>query len=210
MIVYATIYGGYDVPKPPRPHPEISEWRLYTNNESIYAPGWNVIVEPRHDTHPRMQAKWRKCHPPKDVATSLYLDGSVRLKSPELLENALLKLTCSDWAMYLHPSRSNICDEAAVSASMPKYKGLPVLEQAASYGTVHGLWAGGILARRHTPLVLEAGDAWFAECARWTTQDQISLPVILERYGITPATLTAGGGLWGNTCFSLESHASDR
>src|ERR1035438_3406880 len=98
MLVYTSIYGGYDSPKPPRPHSCVSEWRLYTDDESVNAPGWRIVVEARDDIHSRMRAKWRKCVPPSDIDTSLYLDGSIRLRSPHLIDAAIEALTRGDWA----------------------------------------------------------------------------------------------------------------
>jgi O-antigen biosynthesis protein len=210
MLVYASIYGGYDAPKPPIPHPAIAEWRLYTDSADIDAPGWHVIVEPREGS-PRMAAKFRKCHPPDDVDRSLYLDGSIRLRSPELVLAAARALDLGgEWAMYAHPDRSNILAEADASARMAKYAKERVRQQAAHYLSDRPwtkslpLWAAGILARQHTRRVITASAAWFEECVRWTPQDQISLPVVLDRHSITPTALTAGGSLWTNTLFAVE------
>lgn len=209
MIVYSTIYGGYDAPKPPRPHPAVFEWRLYTDDATIYAPGWNVVVESRPESHPRMKAKWRKCHPPP--GRSLYLDASIRLRDPELIEHVLAKLDEATWVMYPHPERGSIAAEVAASAPMRKYEGLSerMRQQLADYGLVRGLWAGGIIGRASTTRVIDAGAAWFAECVKYTYQDQISLPHVLARHGIEVGALSLGGGLWQNSHFVVEPHRSD-
>lgn len=215
MIVYSAIFGSHDLPKPPRPHPNVSEWLLFTDDPAVYAPGWRVVVEPVvSETTPRMQAKWRKCHPPRQADESLYLDGSIRLRDPGLLDAAIEALTSADWAMFRHPERSDVYAEALASAPMPKYDGAPLKAQIEAYEAASSiehlsrlpLWAAGILARRHTPKVLEASHAWYVECAQWTAQDQISLPVVLDRFGIVPAALEAGGDLWNNRHFSVEPH----
>lgn len=220
MIVYTSLYGGYDTPKPPRPHPGVSEWRLYTDDASIYAPGWRVVTEPRPEfEHPRMKAKWRKCHPPTDTHQTLYLDASIRLRDPELLEHAVdLLARGAWWAMYLHPERSNIDDEVQASIRMPKYArlGPKMIAQAASYARERsrqpgsgpmGLWAAGIIARNAAAhaAVLQAGADWFHECELWTYQDQISLPVVLWRHEVLPTPMTLGGGLWRNPHFSIKT-----
>lgn len=212
MIVYSSIYGGYTTPKPPRPHPHVSGWYLFTDNLKVYAPGWTVIAEPRETFgHRRLQAKYRKCHPPffhgKEEET-LYLDGSIRLFDPLLIDAALEALEESDWALYRHPERANIFEEAEESKRMLKYKGLPIDAQVESYSKEVDLslklWAGGIIARRLSHNVCNAGAAWFEECRKWTYQDQLSLPVVLHRFGIEPAELTLGGSIWNNPHFSVE------
>ena len=217
MLVYSTIYGGYDVPKPPRPHPDVSEWRLYTDDPNIYAPGWHVVFElwPEH-SHPRMKAKARKCQPPLDEPHTLYLDASIRLRDPELLETArfLLKSAVA-WAMYPHPERTTAAEEVEASVGMRKYAGLEarMRMQVASYHWGEErklkLWAGGILVRNSSRMAVRtAGRDWLEECERWTYQDQLSLPGVLARHGIEPTPITLGS-LWNNPHFTVEPHRSD-
>lgn len=217
MLVYTSLYGGHDTPKPPRPHPAVVEWRLYTDDARIYAPGWNVVVEPRSDGHPRMRAKFRKCHPPRDAARTLYLDASIRLRDGKLVDHALEFLSAgAEWACYPHPERTTIAEEIEASLGMPKYRGLePLLrEQLKAYGNLStawgGLWAAGILARQDTERVRRAGADWYAQCLRWTYQDQVSLPIVLGRHRIHPAPMTLGGSLWQNPHFTVEPHRSDQ
>ena len=202
MIVYSCLYGAYDVPKPPVAHKAVTEWRLYTDDPTLVAPGWHVVVEPRPGFSPRMAGKYRKCHPPEDWEWSLYLDASVRLHSAALIDAAVGALSRgATWAMYRHPERSNIVDEADASVLLTKYDGQRLHEQVAAYlseGVPDGLWAAGIIARSRTLFVLQAGTEWFEECRLYSDQDQISLPVVLSRYrrNISVTPLTAGGGLW--------------
>ena len=203
MIVYSSIYGGFDAPKPVPAHPAVTEWRLYTDDPELVAPGWTVVVEPRPDLTARMAAKFRKCHPPEDAGVSLYLDGSVRLLSGGLIDAALAGLETADWCMYEHPDRRDILAEADAAALMPKYQCERLHEQVASYRSVgDGLWAAGILARRHTPAVLGASRDWWEECARWTTEDQLSLPYVLARRGVAAHALP--GSLWKHEHFSVD------
>jgi len=216
VIVYSAIFGGFDSPKPPRPHPAVAEWVLFTDDPNVYAPGWRVVVSDPPGATARMRAKWYKCHPPRH-ALSLYLDGSIRLRDPGLLDAAIGALTKADWAMFRHPERSDITAEALASAPMPKYAGAPLREQVRAYEALYtaealrklSLWAAGILARRGTPDVVAASHAWWQECVRWTEQDQISLPVVLDRFDIVPAAIEAGGGLWNNAHFRVEVHHAE-
>jgi hypothetical protein len=209
LLVYTGIYGGYDVPKPiPDGLSDRYVWRLYcdTDNEAIL-PGWTRIVESRVGS-PRMQAKFRKCHPPEDAKISLWIDGTVQLHSGKLIEMAVEALGGADWAMFQHPERNNILEEAEFSVPWFKYASQPLREQVAHYlrqGPVDGLWAGGLIARRHTPTVLAASTAWFEECVRWSDQDQLSLPFILAKYGIKVAPLVG----WRKD-FTLIEHTRPR
>jgi hypothetical protein len=224
ILVYTTLYGGYDTVKPHPEHPRVAEWRLYTDRarDQQAAPGWTVVTddilhwdrdhwsqEAANHESPRMRAKYRKCFPPSRL--TLYLDASITLLSPGLIDAALEALDSgADWAMYPHPERDDVLDEALVSKSMRKYRELPVVAQAEHYlanglPRHSGLWAAGIIARCATKAVRGAGEDWWTECVRWTCQDQLSLPVVLRRHGVRVSALTAGGGLWNNPLFTIHT-----
>lgn len=210
MICYTSIFGLYDELKPHPDHPDVTDWLCFTDNPQLRCEGWTVIVEPARFPHPRLAAKWRKCHPPESE-TTLWVDGSMHFNFG-LIDAMTKGLTESDWVMWAHPDRTSIVAEAAVSATMRKYVGLPLHEQVRHYirqgWPDDRLWASTTMARRHTPTVLQAGAAWFAENEHWTYQDQLSLPVILDRYGIEPASLPYS--LWRNPWFGFGPHASDQ
>jgi hypothetical protein len=212
-VVYTAIYGGYDELKPHPEHPGVDRWVCYTDDPSLVdTPGWDVIVAPSRFKHPRMDAKWWKCHPPADGYT-IWIDGSMLIHDPAFFSTVLeLLQSGEDMVMFRHPVRTSIIDEARVSEQMTKYAGLPVVQQAHHYCNEWGwhdrqLWASTSIGRRHTSTMLQFGAAWFSECEGWTYQDQISLPPLLARYGIVPAALPHN--LWKNPWFGLRGHASD-
>lgn len=210
MIVYTSIYGGYDHLHPHPDHDGVDAWLCFTDNPGLRCDGWETVIEPARFKHPRLSAKWRKCHPP-DTDMSVWVDGSVRFTT-EWINALLAALNGSDWAMFRHPNRTSIIDEANVSERMAKYHGLPVLRQAQHYVWSWGwpddeLWASTTFARRHTPTVLQAGAAWFAENEHWTYQDQISLPPVLARYEVHPEPIAYS--LWRNPWFRLAGHTRD-
>jgi hypothetical protein len=209
-VCYTSIYGGYDVLKPHVDHPDIDRWICYTDDPAKVCSGWETIVEERPFSHPRLSAKWRKCHPP-DVDQSIWVDGSIDCNNPDYYTEVLHQLDHGDMVMFPHPDRTSLLAEAYVSEMMPKYHGLRVLEQAEHYIENWGwpddtLWASTTIGRNHTPAVLQLGAAWFAENEHWTYQDQISLPPLIVRYGIDVAPL--GYSLWRNPWFGLAGHAS--
>jgi hypothetical protein len=214
-VVYTAIYGGYDELKPHPDHPDVEQWLCYTDDESLVGtPGWDVVVTSARFKHPRMDAKWWKCHPPEAVyyQSSIWIDGSMLIHDPDFFTTVIDLLGVDEMVMFQHPVRTSIIDEARVSEQMTKYAGLPVVQQAHHYCNEWGwhdreLWASTSIGRRHTSTMLQFGAAWFSECEGWTYQDQISLPPLLERYGIVPAALPHN--LWKNPWFGLRGHASD-
>jgi O-antigen biosynthesis protein len=228
MIVYTSIYGEYDDPKPVLTHATVTDWILYTDSAKTFnlaeKAGWKAIFESRHESeNPRIQAKWRKFHPPgagggarEELATSLYIDGSIRLRSNGLIDVALTALDANNWAMYCHNECDNLVDQITLCEAKPKYAYIidKMKEQLAYYtekekelcppNILNHPWAGGIIARRHTKAVLDASHDWWLECVKWTEQDQLSLPIVLARHGIKPITLTDGGSLYTNVHFACE------
>lgn len=211
MIAYTAIYGGYDSLKAHPDHPAVDEWIAFTDDPDLSHPQWNVRYEPLRYSHPRVGAKWWKCHPPEADA-SLWLDGSVQLQNPDYIDVLLDGLERSDMVMFRHPQRDCIYDEVYASEPMVKYFGTDLRGQVARYQaqgwpTHNGLWATTTFARRHTPKVLALGGAWFAHCELLTYQDQLSLPPLLADYSIEPAPIP--GNLWGNEWFYLVGHRSE-
>lgn len=205
VIVYTAIYGGYDFLHTPIDIPGV-EWRCYTDDPALTAPGWTTVVEPGRYAHPRVSAKWRKCHPPLDAERSLWVDGCVQITAPEFVTQfAELVTPETPMALWRHPQRERISDEARYSAGMRKYECLPLDEQVASYlkrrpdADDLGLYASTIIGRIHTPEVLQMGAAWLQHCDLLTYQDQLSLPVMLADYGVKVATIP--GSLLANSGF---------
>ncbi len=211
MIAYTATYGGYDTLKPHPEHPLVDEWVAYTDDPNLKSDDWDVRYQPLPFQHPRMAAKWWKCHPP-ETDVSVWIDGSVVVHNPayfDVLAEGLLKQPLT---MFVHPDRDCIYEEIVVSQTMLKYEGQPLDGQGAFYyqrgWPIHGgLWASTTFARRHTATVLQFGAAWFAHCDLLTYQDQVSLPVLLDQYGLTPEPIP--GNLWRNDWFHVAGHASN-
>jgi hypothetical protein len=140
-------------------------------------------------------AKLPKLFPHSFVAgydQSIWIDASHEILTPNFVGHCLAAIGDSGMALYEHPWRDCIYQEAEASIVLEKYAALPITAQVDSYRSEYpehgGLYATGTLARRHTPAVAALMAAWAAEIARWTYQDQLSLPVVCRRLGFTPET----------------------
>lgn len=212
MIVYTSIMDGYDTLKPHAEHPGIERWICFTDDPNLECPGWETVVEPARYLHPNVSAKWRKAHPPpSEDSTSLWIDGAVEFDNPAFADTVSQLLTAEHpICMVTHPERDNIRDEARASHAIAwgKYHQFDLTGQVNRYearkGRTHGLWATTVIGRLHTREVLQLGAAWFAHCDLLSYQDQISLPVLLDDYGITPATIP--GNLQRNPLFRWRGH----
>lgn len=212
MRVYTAIYGGYDPLRPHPDHPGVDEWVCYTDDPTLEMEGWRVVVEAPKYPHPRLAAKWRKCHPP--AGNTLWIDGSVWIQNTDIIEAALDNLGWAEMTMFAHPNRDCIFPEVEASVGMAKYAGL---EDAMRRQVNHyrangwkenaGLWASTVIGRRDVKNVREFGAAWFAHCETFSYQDQLSLPYLLDRYGVRVAPLPYS--LTNNPWFLWCGHNSD-
>lgn len=212
IAVVSSVYGGYDIPTPPAPQDIDCDWILVSDRDYDCHP-WKVIVEPRPQLHPRLAAKVAKCRPDlyADAEIVVWVDASFAITSPRFVSWAISHLDRGDVAQIPHPQRRRITDEARVSATLPKYRGLPVVEQADSYVADGypddwGLWATGLIAYRGKS---RFGDAWLREQMRWTYQDQLSQAPVLRSLGIRPVDMQPAV-LFGHPHFALRGHRDDQ
>jgi hypothetical protein len=202
IALITAIYDGYDSLKPVLPQAGADvEWILVTDDEALReesrVQGWRVVFEPRPGVHPNRAAKHPKYEPWKYTSAdvSLWVDASFRVVSERFAVEATESLTEAEpIAQFVHPWRDCLYAEAKESAALAKYQGEPVLEQADHYSEAGhpeswGLWATGVIARRHTAAVRELGARWLAETYAWSFQDQISQPYALRETGLRPTAL---------------------
>lgn len=209
MIVYTAIYGDYDNL---RPHLEIPgvDWICYTDNEDLLDDprGWDVRLHRTRYRHPRLAAKWWKCHPPTD-GKAIWTDASITWVDAGYLLNIEEQLDNFDVALLPHIRRQCIYDEAFESWPLPKYVGQPIGAQIDFYRNypwppMAGLYQGGIIGWAGNVRARQIGAAWFAHNWIFSYQDQISLPVILDQYDASVCWL--GGGFWENPAFLYRHH----
>jgi hypothetical protein len=211
VAVYTAAFGQYDDLKP---HPEILgvDFIAFTDRP-IESEHWDVRVVQPTDEHPRTQAKRFKLFPHEYLPEhefTVWVDASHEILTEHFAANAYLALDETDIALYQHPWRDCIYDEAQASIVLQKYAGLPIEAQVESYRTQGhpehwGLYACGTIARRNTPDVAKLMASWSNEIDQWTYQDQLSLPVVCRRAGIRPATFPLHQ-VFGNGWTAIRSH----
>lgn len=197
VAIVTAIYDSYDSLKPVLPQAGVDvEWVVVTDTIPPVedAEGWWIVHEPRPGVHPNRAAKHPKYEPWRytDAPVSIWVDASFRVVSDQFTAEATAGLTDEEpIAQFVHPWRDCLYAEAKESAGLPKYQGEPVLEQADAYSLAGhpeawGLWATGVIARRHTDAVRELGGRWLHETEQWSFQDQISQPYALRETGLRP------------------------
>lgn len=189
-------YDGYDTVKPVLPQAGITvDWVLVTDDPKLPGDylGWRTVYELWPGMHPNRAAKQAKIRPSAytTAPASVWVDASYRVTSDRFVEQAL---ACADpIAQFSHPWRDCLYDEASASLELPKYAGQPLREQAQAYRDAGhpehwGLWAAGVIARRHTPQVARFEELWAEQVDRWSFQDQVAQPYALRAAGLRPSS----------------------
>jgi len=238
VAIYTAIFGGYDELKEPPAQDVACDFICFSDAPWVRRhSAWRMVrVRTDRTLHPRMQAKRYKLMShevfpdgrlafrydpvsalsfsrPRYDAT-IWVDASLSLRSTGFASDITCSIGGTSWAMFAHPDRDCIFEEAAVSAGMLKYRGLPLEEQVACYGRrgiqAHsGLHACTVIARKEPlPAMLRrANELWWAENVKWTWQDQLSLPFVLHQLGIGVDRIP--GNLWRNDWFDWIPHKSE-
>jgi hypothetical protein len=216
--VYTAIYGDYDILNPVPADCQSADiaYVCFTDNDAVAAPGWQVRVEKPRFSHPRMAAKYYKTLShvvlPEYDAT-LWIDASFQIEDPLFANDAFSYLDVADIALFPHPDRGCIYDEAKVSVTMEKYTNQPIKEQveyylASGHPRSAGLFACGIIARSsRSTSVRKLNELWMIENIRFTYQDQLSMAYLLRRLHIRPAIFARR--LWMCGWGSWQPHVHD-
>jgi hypothetical protein len=210
VAVVSSIYGGYDQPLE-QPEQDIDvRWLLVTDTPTDVKP-WDVMVV-SSDLPPREAARAAKFEPWRftDADAVVWIDGRVKA-TPHLARWMVAHLDTGDVALWRHPMRSSILDEAqmCLQENPAKYQG-DIPGQAKRYldeGCPDGLWQCTLIAYRVNDTTRELGRVWAEECAKHPTSiDQVSFPYAAWKAGARVVDLP--GGLWDHhgPLFTLEPH----
>lgn len=198
LIVTACL-GGYDTLRPQAEQDIEVDWVCVTDDDrDVPAPWVPHRVEPVSE-HPRLAAKVYRMTPFIAARDVIWIDANTEIISRSFARRAL-RARRNGIALWRHPQRDCIFTEAEASLRLlpEKYSDQPLLAQVEHYRAEGhparaGLYACGTVAWDWSlPAVVALGAAWLEECRRWSYQDQLSLPVVLRRAGITPGTFPAG------------------
>jgi len=204
VAIYSALYGGYEYAKPIADfgvpaYMVTDEWNLDTSGWTrLYWP-YKYFVSPQKDeltlaqqndpmaTGSMMAHKYWKTNPNEIVDTeiSIWLDASIEVTAPNFVDLCVEALGEDDWCAVPHPWRNCIYDEATYSGTLDRYDAGTLDRQIERYRSIGhprhwGLFATGVMVRRHTGTAIELGESWWDECVNWSHQDQVSLPVLFR------------------------------
>lgn len=202
LYVFTSILDGFDNLRPPAvgaDEPGTVRYICFTNIPNLprvypweYRPFYRATGNPARDS--RVAKILPHLMLPADATMSIYHDGNFQLRIDPPAIAAALMGEKHDWAAHKHPCRSCIYDEAAVllrekigtqslvESDIARYRESGHPEKA-------GLWANGMIVRRHTDKVAELNEEWWRLFDSGCERDQISFPVARARVGVNVNTI---------------------
>jgi hypothetical protein len=199
--------GGYDEVHPVAGDASTVDWVYVTDTVEIArrseALGWRAVVLDEPEESAFLRARRPKVAPHRFTtrSSSVYVDARFAVETERVVDVLSGHLAGDGWlGLFRHPRRDSIYDEAEECLRL-RLGGPLVRTQVEAYRAAGvpqdtGLWCGGVIVRRHGVEQERFGEAWFEELTRWPTRDQLSLPVVLERCQIDPASIAGSVYSW--------------
>lgn len=167
----------------------------FTDDKSLASRNWQIKYIDSAEVGPVKTAKMVKLMPHRflgEYGCSLYIDNTVKLKSPPLRIFECLEGGGPSMVCFKHPDRDCVYDEAGVVMDLGLDRPDVVLRQMDEYERIGhprhaGLIAGTMLLRRHDDNSLNAvSEGWFEEVRKHSYRDQLSFNVVarLRNYSV--------------------------
>lgn len=199
ITVFTSITGGKDKPREMLEIKKQSKAKFVAFLDTPYVSStWDIKPSYTRLSDPRRNSRAPKILAHQFVSDdfSIYIDGNISLlTTPEKLIEKYLVEPGYDMAVFKHPTRDCIYDEAIQCAKRGLDDPEIIIEQAkayedAGYGKHKGLCECGIIFRRHTPQVATFNHEWWAQYSRYSKRDQISFMYAVDQIGL-PVNMVA-------------------
>lgn len=192
MIFYKCVVGKYDRVEP-APTGVDAEFICFSDDPHIDAQGWQVRPLPEGCPKDGLLAnRYVKMHPHlmfPDADASVYLDGNVTPK-PSAVAYCHEVLSRSNFAVYRHPLRDRITDEAVVCSKLGydwawRFKRQCQRYKRKGFKDASGLFECNVIIRHHQHAsVKRFCEAWWKALLTGVPRDQISFPYLLDTVGV--------------------------
>lgn len=182
-----------------------SIYTCITNDFDTLKPGV-VLQEPYQEfKDERRNSRIQKIMPHLFIDTeySIYLDGNIEpLVAPEKL---IELLGDKEIAVFKHPEREDVFQEMEAIVQLGKDTRKNIKKQfdyykKSDYKT--GLYACGVIIRKHTPEIAQLNERWWAQYCRFGVRDQLSFPVAFPKEKIN----IIEGSIYNHPYFKFNTH----
>lgn len=184
-ILYTAITDGYDAVHDP-PSQEGWTYIMYCDRE-IKSDVWQLRLIEENIPKINRKIKLLPHHylPPHDL--SIWLDANITFKGD------LDTLIAGDLVFWKHTERENVYEEARACIGLGKDRSDIIRAQMIHYENEgfdgKGVVASGLVVRRNTQENRVFNQMWWEELERWSGRDQLSVPYVIHKLGMTCITL---------------------
>lgn len=201
--IYKCVFGNYDIVLPPLIVSPICDYLVITDDANFSAPGWKKqIVSVEQFASPKTANLFFRALYHKQLTgyeASLYLDGNIQIAGDVafLFEEFVNRGVAL--GLQLHPDRRSVEEEvkACIRLSLLKRPedGWVELESYRSFGFPDniGLFESNIIFKNHRVIGLDdAMSEWYDEFCKFRQRDQISLPYVIWKSGVSYSSRSYG------------------
>lgn len=194
-LVYTAVFGGYDRVFPPMVAEPGIDHVLITDDPAMNVGGWRtIVIDPAVYGSPKAANLHYKALMHRELTgydASLYVDGNIRLKgrTSELFDR--FEATGAALGVFPHPKRDNVADEVEACIAAGKGEAAPLRAEydayrAEGFADDQGLIEATIILKNHRAPDLDPAMAlWRDLFSKHRTRDQLSLPVVKARTGVS-------------------------
>lgn len=187
LIVYTSMYGGYDDLKEVKSSDHVRYVAFTDSMESMN--GWEKIDRFVPVDDPRRKSRWFKFHPhilfPGQI--TIYMDASLQMRLEP--SEYLTYLQDANIAITTHNDRECIYDEAMACINQGKDEEHLILRQITKYRELgfpekYGLFANGFIVRRDEEDVRKWNEGVWKEYMESSCRDQLCGQFVAWQQGI--------------------------
>jgi hypothetical protein len=213
IVVYTAIYGDKDNLKEPSVELDACSLVCFTDDKHLKSKVFDIRFFPSIHSDPARSAKIFKILPHyflADYEYSLWIDSSIIFKRGDIqamIDNYLCE---HNMAVFAHPDRQCIYDEAEACINWQKDNAEIITKQVKQYRDEgypphNGLTENTIILRRHMSTdVIRVEEDWWAQILRFSRRDQLSFNYVAWKNNFMWASIK--GNLRENEYFSVQPH----
>jgi hypothetical protein len=210
-VVYTAIFGNYDDLKE-APKIRGCDFLCFTDNVDLKSNTWKIIRRKNVFDNAVLDAKLYKILFYKFVGEyemSLWIDGSMQLKAIDMGYLAEKYLAKNNLAVFKHPERNCVYQEADICVDLQKDKEAVIRKQMDkykkdNYPCDNGLISGGFILRKNEIDVKNFCDKWWEEVNSFSKRDQLSFNYLAWKYNFNYNIID--DIIWENDLVKVYNH----
>ena len=212
IVVYTAIFGDYDNLVDP-PESSMCDFICFTDNKNLKSNIYKIVLCQPTDLDPRRSAKIYKIKPHiyfPEYKYSVWLDGSVIIKTNKFYIFVKKVLKKHDMAFLKHPDRDCIFKEAEACIELQKDNSEIIIKQVNGYKNEgypekNGLIAGGVILRNNRLKKVEKiNNDWWKEINQKSIRDQLSFNYVAWKNNFQYFEIEEN--VWDNIYFKINNH----